>query len=435
MSLSSQMKVMMVEVSKIQVGERQRKSFQKMEELAQSIQDHGLLQPLVVTEELKLVAGERRLRACKSLGLKKVPAVLREDLDEIRQKELELEENTQREDLSWVEVTLARAELHKLKVSIYGPAKQGAPAAGETEQGWSLEDTAVSLGISKAQMSMDVTLAEKLEYFPDLANASSKREAVKKLNRKEREALSHLLATRAQKTLLAKNVIHGDCLSVMKEMSDESVHLIIADPPFGVNLGTDPKHQSWGKEPYPDDFGMVFEMLEAAIPEFYRILVMNSHAYIFFASKLQEPMLQLLLKSFDYVDRVPYIWNKGTGGAPGYQYSQPYAYEPFFFCMKGERKPFQVRGEGNVFTCKRVPPDRKIHIAEKPQGLILQLITLSSLPGDVVFDPFGGSGSTIVAAIRLSRSGITCEKIEANYLNIVGRVSALEVAPEEEEDE
>ena len=84
-----------------------RKNFdkEKIAELALSIQEHGLVQPLIVVKDgefYKIVAGERRWRACKSLGLKTVPAIVK-DYDEKQVAEIALVENLQREDLNPIE--------------------------------------------------------------------------------------------------------------------------------------------------------------------------------------------------------------------------------------------------------------------------------------------------------------------------------------------
>jgi ParB family chromosome partitioning protein len=77
----------------------------ELETLTASIREHGVLQPILVTETLdgyQLVAGERRWRAAKAAGLERIPAVVR-DLDEVHQLEIALIENLQREDLDPIE--------------------------------------------------------------------------------------------------------------------------------------------------------------------------------------------------------------------------------------------------------------------------------------------------------------------------------------------
>lgn len=87
--------------------EQPRKRFDQeaLEELAQSIKEYGLIQPIVVTQKdgyYSIIAGERRWRASKMAGLKEIPAIIREDNEKVN-SEISLIENMQREDLNPVE--------------------------------------------------------------------------------------------------------------------------------------------------------------------------------------------------------------------------------------------------------------------------------------------------------------------------------------------
>ena len=87
-----------------------RKNFNQeaLEELAESIKEYGLIQPIIVTEKdgyYSIIAGERRWRACKLAGLEEIPVIVRED-DEKKNNEIALIENIQREDLNPFEKAL-----------------------------------------------------------------------------------------------------------------------------------------------------------------------------------------------------------------------------------------------------------------------------------------------------------------------------------------
>ncbi len=86
---------------------------EQLEALADSIREHGILEPLVLTKEgskYKIVAGERRWRASKIAGLEKLPAIVR-TLDAQKRIEVSLIENVQREDLNAIEIATAYAKL------------------------------------------------------------------------------------------------------------------------------------------------------------------------------------------------------------------------------------------------------------------------------------------------------------------------------------
>ena len=117
-----------VELAKIQANPFQpRKEFNQaaLEDLADSIRQYGVLQPLVVVRKeeetenggmrvyYELIAGERRLRAAKIAGLKQVPVIIRKDIDNNVKLELAIIENLQREDLSPIERARAFEQLHR----------------------------------------------------------------------------------------------------------------------------------------------------------------------------------------------------------------------------------------------------------------------------------------------------------------------------------
>ncbi|HLV08946.1 MAG TPA: nucleoid occlusion protein [Halanaerobiales bacterium] len=94
-----------------------RVDFNKEEiaELAASIKNHGVIQPIMVRsrgEKYELIVGERRLRACRRLGLKKIPAIVK-DINEREMAEIALVENIQRSDLNYLEEANAYQKLIK----------------------------------------------------------------------------------------------------------------------------------------------------------------------------------------------------------------------------------------------------------------------------------------------------------------------------------
>ena len=115
--------------------EQPRREFSEeaLNALAASIKEHGVLQPIVVTKEegkYKIVAGERRWRASKIAGLKKIPAIIR-TLDSQNRLELSIIENAQREDLNAIELATAYA---KLKTQFNLTAEDIAAKVGKSEQ-------------------------------------------------------------------------------------------------------------------------------------------------------------------------------------------------------------------------------------------------------------------------------------------------------------
>jgi ParB-like chromosome segregation protein Spo0J len=90
----------LVEISKIKVGERRRDGYGDVAKLAESIREEGLLHPIGVTEDMRLIYGARRLRAVKQLGRKHIEARIYGNLEDLELRRKELAENVQRLDLT-----------------------------------------------------------------------------------------------------------------------------------------------------------------------------------------------------------------------------------------------------------------------------------------------------------------------------------------------
>ena len=104
-------------VESIMLEPRQRTTLTGIDELADSIRRNGLINPIVVTLDGVLVAGERRLAAVRSLGWTDISVQYAEDLDPLALQLIELEENTKRTDLDWKDQCNAVARYHELRSS------------------------------------------------------------------------------------------------------------------------------------------------------------------------------------------------------------------------------------------------------------------------------------------------------------------------------
>lgn len=100
-------------IDEIVVLDRVRQEMGNITALAQSILEHGLLVPLLVNQDKRLIDGGRRYTACKSLGLDVVDVVYKETITEAQYRLLELECNLRRLDMSWQEKCLGLAEFHR----------------------------------------------------------------------------------------------------------------------------------------------------------------------------------------------------------------------------------------------------------------------------------------------------------------------------------
>lgn len=107
---------MIIKIEDIKVKKRVRKDLGDIDSLKESIRLYGLLNPITINADHELVAGERRLEACKALGMERINAVVLDaNVDKIKQLEIELEENNQRKEFSDEELLEGYERLERLR--------------------------------------------------------------------------------------------------------------------------------------------------------------------------------------------------------------------------------------------------------------------------------------------------------------------------------
>ncbi len=420
-----------LKVSEIVVGERFRTTFEEIEELAASIQEHGLIVPVIVDENNVLIAGERRLKAHQLLRLEVIEVIYMKDLSELQKREIELEENLHRKDFTWQEEVVAKAKLHALKQKIHGSAVKG-----HESNGWSLGDTAMALGESTGKVSEDIKLARGLKVFPELMKEKGKTAALRKLKNLQEKVLQDELAKRMKKIgiISTPNVICGNSIEEMDKMDTNSVDLILCDPPYGIEVDDS---QTFGREQkkdtrFEDSEFETFDLLDKAIPRMFRVLKDDRHLIMFYAIDKFPRVREMLMKHGFWAHHIPLIWDKGSGSYPSQSTTFVHSYEPLIHAMKGKRKLYGTPRD--IFQVKRVPSDKKIHPTEKPPELLRELISLTTLAGETILDPFAGSGAVIVAARETNRLGIGVEIDPIYHEAIVRRLAEVEEIKMEEEN-
>lgn len=104
-----------VDIQKIRVQHRVRREIGSLQTLMESMREHGLLNPIVVTPRYELIAGQRRLEAAKRLGWRAIQCRVVEPRDRTQFLQIEIEENTARKDFNSDELADALVRLDRLK--------------------------------------------------------------------------------------------------------------------------------------------------------------------------------------------------------------------------------------------------------------------------------------------------------------------------------
>lgn len=409
-----------VRIADIKVKDRFREDFGDIESLAVSIQRYGLLHPIILSRDMELIAGERRLKAHLMLKVETIEVKFIDEADALEKKEIEIEENIKRKDFLWQEQVKATAEIDTIKRKLYGGAVKGYGG------GWGQKQTAQSLGTSIGSVSQDLQLAEAVKKFPELAKEKNKSHAWKKYQKMQERAIRQEMTKRAKKRAPEKidNILTlGDCRPFLRKILDGSVDLICTDPQYGVGIQNANEFKKVGHEMFADDKEETMELLVTVFAECFRILKDNRHAYFFFSLKHYTQIRTMLEEAGFFVEPEPIIWNKTSLGAGIGKYNYCTVYESIFHCMKGQRDLNKVLP--NLFTIDRVPPRKKLHPTEKPVSLLKKLIENSTIPDELVVEPFAGSGSTLQACIELGRKVKGWELSEVHYNAAVTRLESL----------
>ncbi|HIF9180010.1 DNA-methyltransferase [Photobacterium damselae subsp. damselae] len=214
-------------------------------------------------------------------------------------------------------------------------------------------------------------------------------------------------------------VYKEDAVVWLQTLENESVDLVITDPPY-ESLE---KHRSRGtttrlkhSKSSSNDWFTIFpnDRFDELFREIYRVLKKGSHFYLFCD---QETMFvaKPIAENIGFKFWKPLVWDKQAIGM-GYHYRARYEFVLFF--EKGKRKLNDL-GIPDVLECKRV---WRGYPTEKPVELLETLIKQSTVEGELVIDPFFGSGATLVAAQNLKRAfkgSDVSDSAHEHYLNRV----------------
>ena len=209
----------------------------------------------------------------------------------------------------------------------------------------------------------------------------------------------------------------GDCLELMKDIPDESIDLIITDPPYKIVQGgcTNKAVRLKGSNQEQLKKGILFNnnsmKFSEWVPEVYRVLKNNSHCYIMSNDRNINELLNVCKNTgFKLLNIL--VWGKSKHSPNRYYLKNC---EFIIFLRKGKAKNINKMGTKQLLLVNNV--ETKKHPSEKPIELMKILIENSSNENDVVLECFMGSGSTGVACLNTNRNFIGIE-LDEKYFEI-----------------
>ncbi len=214
------------------------------------------------------------------------------------------------------------------------------------------------------------------------------------------------------------NKIHNEnCMKTMVKMPDESIDLIVTDPPYGMNFRSNHRGKRY-KNIYWDNN---LDWLEGWAEESHRVLSDSSHMYVFCSFHNVDIFKQQIQSKFNIKNIL--IWEKNNTSMGDLKGDYAPKYEMILYCTKGRRL---LNGGRDPNIIKFARTGNKLHPTQKPVDLISYLIEKSSHKGEIIYDPFMGSGTTAEAAYCTERKYIGSEIDETYYEISLTRIEKIE---------
>ena len=210
-------------------------------------------------------------------------------------------------------------------------------------------------------------------------------------------------------------IILGDCLEEMKGLQDNSIDLIVTDPPYLINYKTNYRINKDHRFTKPILNDNNPQLIKDVIEQSYRVMKDNSAMYMFCSADKVDFFKQELEKKFKIKNMIIWVKNNWTAGDLKGSYGRQY--EIIFLVNKG-RCIMNGKRITDIWKFDRVSGKTQLHQNQKPLELIKQCIEKHSQIGDLILDPFAGSGTTGVACKNINRNYILIEKDEG-YYNII----------------
>lgn len=363
-------------------------SDEQVAQVAASIAEFGFVNPILVGPDGVLLAGHARLLAARKLRLTQVPVLVLGHLNETQRRALVIADNRLAMNAGWDEEML-RVELESLQ-----------------EDGFDLD----IVGFTEDEIGVLLRDPE------DAAEGQTDEDAVP-------EAPETAVTVAGDVWILGEHrLLCGDATqldSVEKVLAGGLADMVFTDPPYNVNYGATMKDKLRGKKRKiaNDNLGQDFEQF---LRDFcVNILAVTKGAIYVCMSSSEIHTLQRVFRDAGGHWSTFVIWAKNTFTMGRSDYQRQY--EPILYGWKEGTDHFWcgARDQGDVWFVKK-PVVNDLHPTMKPVELVERAIRNSSKGRDTVLDPFGGSGTTLIACEKAGRQARLIE-LEPKYCDVIVR--------------
>jgi DNA modification methylase len=358
----------------------------QIERLARAIKEFGFTSPILVDSAGQIIAGHGRLEAARLAELREVPVLVLGHLTTVQRRALLVWDNESTNGASWDDQLLAEA-LAGLKLENFDLSLLG----------FELDDLERRLGATGGSAEND---AEE-EAPPPLTDSAP----APWVKRGGLYALGH-------HRLLIGDSLVPECRAQL--LDGAKIDAVVTDPPYAI-YGS-----SSGVSSSIADDKMVIPFFETFFRAAADVLREFAHLYCFCDWRSLGAIYTALARVPALTLKNKLVWDKGRSGL-GSNWSN--TYEEVVFAhrlqpqrvMKGQdRAGIRVVNKPNLIRANRPSGAERLHNAAKPVGLLSEFVEASTDAGQKIWEPFAGSGSTLIAAEKLDRVCYAGEAEPAN---------------------
>ena len=362
-----------------------RKNDHAVEQMASVITEFGFRIPVVAKSSGELVDGHLRLKAARKLGLATVPVVLADDLSPAQIKAFRLLANRSATWAEWDD------ELLGLELTELQDAGFDLELTGFTEDEW----TELIAGDGDQEGLTDD------DAVPEVTDSA--------------------ISKPGDVWLLGEHkVLCGDATKAEDYkvlLGDELADMTVTDPPYNVNYANTAKDKMRGthRPILNDNMGADFAPFLLATCK--NILAVTKGAVYIAMSSSELDTLQAAFRAAGGKWSTFVIWAKNTFTMGRADYQRQY--EPILYGWKDGAKHYWcgARDQGDVWQIKK-PHKNDLHPTTKPVELMERAVRNSSKTRDIVLDPFGGSGTTVIACEKSGRRARLME-LDPKYVDVI----------------
>lgn len=347
-----------------------RNNANSIDKVADSIAEFGFRQPIVVDEDMIVLAGHTRLLASKQLGLKKVPVHIAEGLTNAQKKAYRIMDNKSSEDSEW-DKDLLNLEIKDL-----------------IEDNYDLNMT----GFTPEQIDALSVLTESI------LEGETDEDSIPEPPKEPKSKLGDIYELGHHRLMCGDSISIDD---VDKLMNGKKADMVFTDPPYNVAF-----NGRSGKFDVIKNDDLEENEFNNFIDSFLSILeILKVETYYICCNWAFYGVLQLKLKPKSCI-----VWAKNVFGL-----GKGYRHQHEFILFNGHIKK-EITNESDLWS---IAKDSKYkHPTQKPAELAKRAINNSSNEGNIVLDLFGGSGSTLIASEATARKCYMME-LDPIYVDVI----------------